>query len=186
MLDSNPELGSHEQGPNLQLLRGIASFELTKGLIVLLAGVGVLFLMHQDPWDVADGLLHLLHISPDRHFAQAFLDWADTLTSAKLWAVAAAALAYSVLRFVEAYGLWYARAWAEWIALISGSVYLPYEIYKIIHRQTPFHVTVLVVNLAIVLYMAYLLWTGKSMHGIPQATWAESTGAARKQVRGGA
>jgi uncharacterized membrane protein (DUF2068 family) len=168
MLDSNLELGRSEHDPSLQVLRGIASFELTKGLIVLLAGIGVLFLMHQDPWDVADGLLRLLHISPDRHFAQAFLDWADTLTNAKLWAVAAAALAYAVLRFVEAYGLWYARAWAQWIALISGSLYLPFEIYKIINRQTPFHVTVLVLNLAIVVYMAYLLWTGKSLHRIPE------------------
>jgi uncharacterized membrane protein (DUF2068 family) len=170
MLDSNLELEPHQHDPTLQVLRGIASFEMTKGLIVLLAGVGVLFLMQKDPWDVADGLLRLLHISPDRHFAQAFLDWADTLTTAKLWAVAAGALAYAVLRFVEAYGLWYARAWAQWIALVSGSLYLPFEIYKTIDRQTPFHVTVLIVNLAIVLYMAYLLWTGKSLHRIPQGT----------------
>ena len=69
-----------------------------------------------------------------------------------------------MLRFVEGYGLWFARAWAEWIALISGSLYLPFEIYKVIHRQTALHIGILVVNLAIVVYMAYLLKTGKSNH----------------------
>jgi len=148
----------------LQVLRAVATLEVTKGMIVLLAAIGVMLVVNKDPSDLADGLLRLVHISPDHHFAQVFLDWADTLTAAKLWAVAAAALAYSVLRFVEAYGLWYARAWAEWIALVSGTLYLPFEIYKLVHRQSLFHVGVLVVNLAVVLYMAYVLKTGGSLH----------------------
>jgi len=160
-----------EQGANLQVLRAVATFELTKGLIVLLAACGVLLLVHrEDPWDIADGLLRLLHISPDHHFAQVFLDWADNLTEAKLWAVAAVAAAYSALRFVEAYGLWYARAWAEWIALISGTLYLPFEIYNLLHRQSLFHVSILLINLAVVLYMGYALKTGESLHSVRQPT----------------
>jgi uncharacterized membrane protein (DUF2068 family) len=160
-----------EHGANLQVLRAVATFELTKGLIVLLAACGVLLLVHQeDPWDIADGLLRLLHISPDHHFAQVFLDWADNLTEAKVWAVAAVAVGYSVLRFMEAYGLWYARAWAEWIALISGTLYLPFEIYKLVYQQSLFHISVLLVNLAVVLYMAYALKTGASLHSVRQQT----------------
>jgi uncharacterized membrane protein (DUF2068 family) len=140
----------------LKLLRAVASFEVAKGLVVLLAGCGLLFLVHKDAGDIADTFLQILHISPDHHFAQTFLSWADTLTDAKLWAVAAAALVYAILRFVEAYGLWKARAWAEWIALISGALYLPYEVYKIIERVSPLHVGILIVNLAVVLFMAYL------------------------------
>jgi uncharacterized membrane protein (DUF2068 family) len=80
--------------------------------------------------------------------------------------VAAAGVGYSIMRFLEAYGLWNARAWAEWIALISGALYLPFEIYKLIYRVNWFHVVVLTINVAIVLYMGYLLKTGKSMHRI--------------------
>jgi uncharacterized membrane protein (DUF2068 family) len=150
---------------NLQVLRGIATLEVMKGMIVLLSAVGILLMVRrEDPWYIADGLLRLLHISPDHHFAQVFLDWADSLTTAKIWTVAAAALSYSVLRFIEAYGLWYARAWAEWIALISGTLYLPFEIYKLVHRQSLFHVSVLLINLAVVFYMAYALKTGQSTH----------------------
>lgn len=160
-----------QHGASLQVLRGIATLELAKGMIVLLAACGVLLLVRrEDPWDIADGLLRLLHISPDHHFAQVFLDWADSLTSAKIWTVAAAALSYSILRFLEAYGLWYARAWAEWIALISGSLYLPFEIYKLIHKQNLFHISVFLVNVAIVLYMIYALKTGESIHHVRQPT----------------
>lgn len=163
-MSANLQSVLHPRNRNLQALRAVASFELAKGLIVVLAAMAVVFAVGRDPWDIADGVLRLLHISPDHHFAQVFLDWADTLTDAKLWAIAAVACVYSILRFVEAYGLWYARTWAEWIALISGSLYLPFEIYKLIHRQSLFHISVFVINLAIVFYMAYLLKTGKGRH----------------------
>jgi uncharacterized membrane protein (DUF2068 family) len=160
-----------DHGANLQVLRAVATFELAKGLIVLLAACGIVFLVHrQDPWDIADGLLRLLHISPDHHFAQVFLDWADSLTDAKLWAVGAVAVAYSILRFVEAYGLWYGRTWAEWIALISGTIYLPIEIYNVIRHQSLFHIFLLIANLAVVLYMLYALRTGEGMHSVRQPT----------------
>ena len=160
-----------DQRTTLQVLRAVATLEVTKGMIVLLAACGVLLLMRrEDPWDIADGLLRLLHISPDHHFAQVFLDWADSLTTPKIWTVAAAAISYSVLRFLEAYGLWYARAWAEWIALISGAMYLPFEVYKLIHRQSLFHISVFLVNVAIVLYMIYALKTGESIHHARQPT----------------
>ena len=168
---ANPvELTGHAQANQLRVLRTIATFELTKGLIVLLAALGVFLLMQRDPWDVAEGFLRLLHISPDHHFAQVFLTWADGLTDQKLLAVAAGASAYSILRFAEAYGLWFAKTWAEWIALISGGLYLPFEIYKLWHRVSAFHVGVLLVNLAIVLYMAYVLWSGGSLHHVPKGT----------------
>ncbi len=146
----------------LKLLRAVASFELAKGLVVLLAGCSVLFLVHKDTGDVADTFLRLLHISPDHHFAQLFLTWADNMTAAKLWAVAGVATVYAILRFIEAYGLWKARAWAEWIALVSGALYVPFEVYKLfdvyklLGRVSPLYVALLIANLAVVLFMAYL------------------------------
>jgi uncharacterized membrane protein (DUF2068 family) len=137
-------------------LRTVASLEFAKGLIVLLLGFGAVSLVHRDAWDVAESILRMLRISPGHHYAQVFLNLADNVTNAKLWALAAGATAYSVVRFIEAYGLWNARAWAEWFALISGAVYVPFEAYELIHRPTLVHVVVLVVNVGIVLYMLYL------------------------------
>jgi uncharacterized membrane protein (DUF2068 family) len=142
----------------VKVLRAVASFELAKGLVVLAAGCGVLMLLHKDTSEIAQNLLQLLHISPDHRVARVFLEWADRLTDKKLWAVASLAATYATLRFVEAYGLWKARPWAEWIALVSGAAYLPFEVRELIRKLSFFHVTLLVVNLAVVLYMVYLRW----------------------------
>jgi uncharacterized membrane protein (DUF2068 family) len=130
--------------------------EFIKGLVVLLTGFGILSLVHRDAWDVAESFLEWLHISPETRYAQVFLNLADQVTDAKLWAVALGALAYSTLRFMEAYGLWRERAWAEWLALISGAIYLPFEIYELARRPDWIRLVILVVNLAVVLYMVYL------------------------------
>ena len=118
-------------------LRAVASLELTKGLVVLLLGFGAVSMVHKDAWDAAEALLRFLHVNPDHHhYAQVFLNLADNVTDKKLWALAAGAAAYSIVRFVEAYGLWLERTWAEWFALISGALYVPFEVYEVVRRTT--------------------------------------------------
>lgn len=146
-----------EQHRRRAALRAVASLELAKGVVVLLLGFGAVSLVHKDAWDVAEAVLHFLRVNPDHHhYAQVFLNLADNVTDAKLWALAGGATAYSIVRFIEAYGLWRARTWAEWFALISGALYVPFEAYELARRATPVHLAVLLINLAIVFYMVYL------------------------------
>jgi uncharacterized membrane protein (DUF2068 family) len=139
------------------LLRVVASFEFAKGVFVLLIGLSALLLVHKDAWVIAESLLALLHVSTDRQWAQVFLDFADRITDARLWAAAQFAFAYSVLRFAEAYGLWKQRTWAEWLAFVSGTLFLPLEVRGLMRGITVLRSAVLAANLAIVLYMFFLL-----------------------------
>src|ERR1700722_1739569 len=143
------------------LLRAVASFEFTKGIFVLLIGLSALLLVHKDAWVIAESLLALLHISTDRHSAQLFLDFADRLTDARLWAAAELAFAYSLLRFVEAYGLWKERTWAEWLAFVSGTLFLPLEIRGLLRGITLVRSGLFLANLAIVIYMLFVLRAGR-------------------------
>lgn len=146
-----PEIQEHRA--RLQALRSIALVEFAKGAIVLAAAISLYWI---DPTDVAGAFLTFLHISPDHHFARWLFMLTDKLSDIKFWHVMVGASCYSGLRFAESYGLWRARAWAEWIALISGTIYLPVEIKLLLHRPTFLHVAVFIVNLAIVLFMFYL------------------------------
>jgi uncharacterized membrane protein (DUF2068 family) len=137
----------------LQALRTIALMEFAKGVAVLGAAVSLYWV---DPTDVVGSFLDFLHISPDHHLAQLLLRSADTLNNASMWLIILFACLYSGLRFAEAFGLWRARAWAEWVALVSGAIYLPLEAYKLAHRVSIFHVSILIVNLAVVAFMFYL------------------------------
>ena len=148
--------------PHLKGLRTVAFLEFLKGVAVLLLGFGLVSLVHRDAWEVAENFLEFLRINPDHRFAQVFLNLADRLNDMHLWQVAAIAATYSTLRFVESYGLWRARAWAEWLALASGMIYLPFEIYELARKPTPIRVAILLINVAIVLYMLYLRTWGRA------------------------
>jgi uncharacterized membrane protein (DUF2068 family) len=137
----------------LQALRSVALLEFAKGAIVLAAAISLYWI---DPTDVAGAFLSFLHISPDHHFARWLFMLTDRLSDIKFWQIMVGASCYSGLRFAESYGLWRERAWAEWIALISGTVYLPVEIKLLAHRPSLLHAAVFVVNLAVVLFMFYL------------------------------
>ena len=137
-------------------LRSIAIFEAAKGTVVLLLGLGLLAFLHKDLEDAAESVLAHLHYGSQHRLARVFLHAAATMTDSRLWALTAAAAAYATVRYVEAYGLWNRRVWAEWFALLSGALYMPWEIYRLIERPNWIHVGVLALNLVIVLYMLYI------------------------------
>ena len=125
-------------------------------MVVLLLGLGLLSLLHKDLELAAEQLLEHLHINPDHRLSHAFLNAASRMTDSSLWGIAAAAAAYAAVRFTEAWGLWNRRVWAEWFALLSGCLYLPWELTKVFERTTLLHVGMLAINLAIVFYMLFI------------------------------
>ena len=139
------------------MLRAVALFEFVKGIFVVVMGFCALALVHKDVWLYAESLLALFHISTDRHSAQVFLDFADNVTDARLWAAARLAFTYGVLRMTEAYGLWRGRTWAEWLALVAGSLLLPLEIRQLMRGLTVFRCALFIGNVAVVLYMLYVI-----------------------------
>jgi uncharacterized membrane protein (DUF2068 family) len=134
-------------------LRAVAVLEAAKGLLVILLEFGLLALIHSSAADLAENIVHHLHLNPEHHFGQAIIHAASTLTDRRLWAIALGGIAYSAVRFVEAYGLWNRRVWAEWFALLSGGLYLPWELYEFGEKVTPIRGGILLTNLIIVGYM---------------------------------
>jgi uncharacterized membrane protein (DUF2068 family) len=171
---TKPDPHRHER----QALRAVASFEFAKGALVLLIGLSALLLVHQDVWVIAESLLALLHINTDRHFAQLFLDFADSITEARLWTAAWVAFTYSALRFTEAYGLWKERVWAEWVAFTSGALLLPVEIHGLMRGITIVRSVIFVGNIAVVIFMIYLIRVGRERRR------AEATGLRSRDQSG--
>jgi len=140
-----------------RVLKAVAAFEFFKGIFVVIMGACAIALLHKDVWLIAESLLALLHVNTDRRSAQLFLDFADSVTDARLWAAARIAFAYAALRFTEGYGLWKGRTWAEWVALISGGLLLPLEVRELFRGITLWRCALLVGNIAVVLYMLYVI-----------------------------
>jgi len=140
-----------------QVLRAVAGFEFFKGIFVVLMGICALALVHKDTWLIAESLLAKLHISTDHEYALKFLDFADSITDARLWTAASFAFGYAALRFTESYGLWKERTWAEWVAAISGTLLLPLEVRELLRGVTVIRCALLIGNLAVVAYMFYVI-----------------------------
>ena len=156
-------------------VRAVAFFEALKGTLVVVAGFGLLALVHRDLEDLAERLVRHSHLNPASHYPRVFIEAAANTSDSRLRTLAALAFAYSTVRFVEAYGLWKVRAWAEWFAIISGCVYLPVELYELVERATLIRAGVLVLNALIVAYLLYvrLSRTGRAAEDVIHRTEAD-------------
>jgi uncharacterized membrane protein (DUF2068 family) len=131
-------------------LRTIAIVEASKGAVVLFAAAGAISLIHENAQVIAEEIVRHFHLNPASHYPRIFLDAVSSLNSSKLWMLAVGAFLYSSMRFIEAYGLWHERAWAEWFGVVSGGVYLPVEVYELFLGFSVVKLTLLVTNLLVV------------------------------------
>ena len=139
-------------------IRAVAIFEASKAALVMLGGFGLLALVHRDVQNLAERFIERMHLNPAREYPHIFIEAASHVTDAHLWTMAWLAFVYTLIRAVEAYGLWHERRWAEWFALGSAAVYMPIEVYEIFHHITWVKVSILLMNGAVVAYMAYALY----------------------------
>ncbi len=141
-------------------LRTVAIIEATKGVLVLLAAFGFFeIIRHKLDLDaVAGNLLYFFHVNPNLRISHVVMRLAGRVMDANVLTVLTIATLYSSLRFIESYGLWRQRVWAEWLAIISGAIYLPYEAYKLVRRPTAIHWAVLLINIVVVAYIVWVRW----------------------------
>ena len=143
-------------------LRAIAMLEAAKGFLVVAILFSLLALFHGGAKVTTSQLVGQLPVEFSTHFPKIYSLVASGISSGQFHLLAMIASIYSAMRFIEAYGLWFARTWAEWFALVSCSVYLPIEVYELAKGVSWIKIGLVAVNLAIVLYMAYVLREKKS------------------------
>jgi uncharacterized membrane protein (DUF2068 family) len=92
-----------------------------------------------------------------------------SLKSSTLHLVGAGVVGYAVLEGVEAVGLWWQKRWAEYLTLIATALFIPLEVYEIVHKLSPLKIIALIVNIAVVLYLLF----AKRLFGIRGGAAAE-------------
>lgn len=138
-------------------VRLIALVEAAKGMLVLLAGFGLLELVHRNIQGLAEEIVQHFHLNPASHYPRIFIEASTHLNDTNLSLLAGAALLYSGLRLCEAYGLWQDQCWAKWLGAVSGVIYIPIELYELLHGVTWAKATLLWVNAICVAYLVQSL-----------------------------
>ena len=139
-------------------LKTIACLKVLRGSIAITIGVS-LFLVYRrsEAFSWIDHPI-LGGIASNDPFLQMVFAWLGSFNQAQILSIAVLACLMGALRWVEAGGIWFNQSWAQWLAVFSGFIYIPFEINELIHRFSWLLIVILFINTLIVAYLLYVLY----------------------------
>jgi uncharacterized membrane protein (DUF2068 family) len=100
-----------------------------------------------------------LDVNPERRLIPRILSTVlrpiGGFTSRTVLLIGIGALLFGLLELTEAVGLARRRRWAEYLTVIAGCIGIPLEVGEVLNRQTPVRISILLINVAIVIYLAW-------------------------------
>ena len=139
------------------LLPYIAAFKIVKAVLLVIVGIAAFRLVSPGSLRLVEGWLGHLSSPTGREFVQRGLYRALRLGPGKLEALGVGAWLYAGLFLVEGIGLWRDRRWAEYLTIVATASFIPFEIYELVKEMTAPRMTALVLNVAVVVYLAVRL-----------------------------
>jgi uncharacterized membrane protein (DUF2068 family) len=133
----------------------IAAFKLFKGLFLLAVAITVLKL---GPTGVAVEVYRWadsFRVDPNSRLLRRLLVWLSLFDEKKLRELSVGTFFYSALFLTEGMGLALRQRWAEYFTIIVTGSFIPLEIYELARRPTFARGTVLLLNLAAVIYLVF-------------------------------
>jgi uncharacterized membrane protein (DUF2068 family) len=133
----------------------IGGFKLAKTAFLLTAGISGLIARPQRLSGLAERAVGWIGFFPGRGLIEQAIQEVGSLDRAAERRLALFSLAYAAVFLVEGVGLLMRKRWAEWMTVIVTGSFIPIEIYEMVEHFGAGKVVVLVVNVAIVIYLAW-------------------------------
>jgi uncharacterized membrane protein (DUF2068 family) len=102
---------------------------------------------------IVRALFRQLGYNVDHSKLVGLIQHALTLSRTSISVLAGLLAAYAAVELIEGIGLWLARRWGEYFAMVVTSLGLPYEVYDMASKITVTRVILFAINLALVLYL---------------------------------
>jgi len=144
--------GSPSHGP-IEPLRWIGAYKLLKAALAVIGGLIVLRLRHSNSVDATFRLLERLRIDADSRAGIFLIRRITAIRPTDFERIAIALFVYTPLGIAEGLGLIYKKTWAEWLTVITTSALVPVEIIESVRRPTWVRITILVLNVAVLVYL---------------------------------
>jgi len=123
-----------KRAPTLYIIAGI---KVGKGLLLLLAALGIFAMAGRDLSGAFDTFLRWIHLDPERKFFVNIGDWLNTITPANIQIIASGTSIYGVFLLASGTGLALRAAWAIWLAIGESAFFIPIEVYELVRRRAP-------------------------------------------------
>jgi uncharacterized membrane protein (DUF2068 family) len=147
--------------PRFGVLRTIAVYKLGKVLLMLAATYGALRLRDASFVAKLYSWASTLPSGLEQDSVLNLLVWFSGFSPARVHALGFVTLAYAAVFAVEGVGLWLHRRWAEWLTTVVTASLIPLEVWELFHHATLGKAVVLILNVAIVAYLASRLRAGR-------------------------
>jgi uncharacterized membrane protein (DUF2068 family) len=151
------EKGTHPKSSHDRGLLLIGLFKLAKAIFFFGVGVGAIHLLHKDLEDEIMRLALKFRFDPESRLVSLLLDKVDLIDAHRLRQISVATFGYSGLALTEGVGLLLEKVWAEYLTVILTASFLPWELYELARRLDWFHLSLLLINLAVLGYLVWLL-----------------------------
>ena len=124
-----------------------------KGLLLLLLSAGLLSLINKDLDLLSQQLADILNLDVDNYYINLLLSKVGMAKTTLLIEISIGLVLYGILCLIQAYGLHKRKRWAEYLTVVAISLFIPFEVYEVVHRLSVLRVAVLVLNTVIVYYL---------------------------------
>jgi len=135
------------------LLPWIVAFKAVKTALLTILGVALLFSIHKDPIDLAIRFAQAVHLPLTSRVFERVIALAGRSTPKREVDLAITAFGYAMLMGTEGVGLFLRRGWARWFTIGATSSLIPLELYEIVRVPHPLRITILMLNVAVVIYL---------------------------------
>jgi len=147
----------HLHGPRTLAL--IAAFKFVKSISLVVLAIILLRLRHPETGAHFREWLGTFPLATGHELIDRAIRALLGMSTHTMGLVAAIALGYAVLYAIAGIGRWINARWAEYLTVVSTSLFIPLEIWQIAAHFTPMKLLALVINIAIVAYLVWLLRT---------------------------
>lgn len=132
----------------------IAIEKTVKGLSLAVVALRLLTLLHRDVHAWALDLMSRHGIDIESRYAQLVLERLVGVGDQQLVEFGVIAIIWAALYFIEGFGLWMQKRWAEYLTAIATGLFIPAEMYELWERFTWVRVLILGLNTFVLWYLS--------------------------------
>jgi uncharacterized membrane protein (DUF2068 family) len=133
----------------------IGGLKLFEAAVLVLLGVGVIHVLHEDLGDELTRLFLSLRFDPEGRFASFLIDRVSDITPHQLKQISIAIFAHAALDVLEGVGLILRRIWAEFVTIAVSAFFLPLEFFELVRHVTWVKIAITGINVAVVVYLIF-------------------------------
>lgn len=134
-------------------LMAIGIYQLIKGLLFVVVGIGVFKLVHHDIGEVLSRWVGAVHIDPGNKYFLKVVTKLCPVDDRTLEEVGAGTFFYAGIFLTEGLGLVLRKTWAEYFTIIITGSFIPVEAYMTTQHFTAARVVSTLVSIGIVWYL---------------------------------